>query len=61
MWTDAPNRHTLRRGMGKKIGCYIGFHDWKWVHTPDGDRRQACVNCGKERPDLSGRTGIGGG
>jgi hypothetical protein len=47
--------------MGKKIGCYIGFHDWRWVHTPDGERRQECVNCGKHRPELSGRTGIGGG
>jgi hypothetical protein len=43
--------------MGRKIGCYIGHHDWQWVHTPGGERHQECANCGKVRAELSELSG----
>ena len=44
--------------MGKKkLQCYVGFHKWQWKHTDGGERYEACAYCGKEKPELLGRTG----
>jgi hypothetical protein len=43
--------------MAKKLQCYFGFHKWQWMHTDGGERHQACAYCGKERPELLGRSG----
>ena len=46
----------MRRLFGKFL-CAIRFHDWIWVHTIGSERYEGCSRCGKEKPELLGRTG----
>jgi hypothetical protein len=44
--------------MFKKLLCRLGWHKWQWTHTDGGERYEACAHCGKEKPELLGRSGV---
>jgi hypothetical protein len=44
--------------MRKKVGCYLGRHEWLGFRRPDGETFSACKFCLKDKRATSSREGV---